>query len=481
MSSELSSDKAPYPEYRDKPVEFLRDVLGFNAWGPDESPTGHPGQVGIAEALCKQKRATVVSCNGAGKTSFAARLAIWFMCTRKNAIVITVAPTWKQVVTLLWSNLREAHRSALKDLPGQPKTYQWGLSPMWFAMGVSTDKEEQFQGFHAATAQRRVDEEGNVIMEGEPGEILVIMDEASGIKPFAFNAIKGYMTQGHAYALYIGNGNNSDGPFYESHQSDNWPSFQIGAFDVPEWIMSREWIEECRADWGEDSVQWQVRVLGQFPSEGSTSQVFSRWVLEGAANKRPIEDTGVHLGLDVARHGGDFNVLTATKNNVVVAVESWQTPDLMETARNTIMLAEHWGLKKGDAHRIHIDIGMGAGVSDRMQEAGWFCDLVDFGAKPVGDYRDIVGNMHFRNRKAELHWAGRQLLIKGKASIPAEFGMTWKQLMWLHYDFEPHSERLFIEPKKQMRTRGIEDSPDFADSWIISLSRASTSSRIWRM
>ena len=131
--------EAPFPEYVNDPVGFSRDVLGFDPWDK---------QAAIGNALVEQQRVTVVSCNGAGKTCWAARILLWFLYTRNDAIVVTTAPTWHQV-NLLWREVRSAFGSSNFHLKGELMQTRLDLEPTHFAMGLSTDKEERFQGFHA--------------------------------------------------------------------------------------------------------------------------------------------------------------------------------------------------------------------------------------------------------------------------------------------------------------------------------------------
>jgi hypothetical protein len=436
----------------------MEEVLGFIPWGASDSPTGHGGQRAINNALIEKRRVSVVSCNGSGKTKDASALIPYFLCCYPNSKIISVAPTWPQVTRYLWGGIREFFRTSKLELPGKPMTFKWELGPSWWAIGQSTDREENFQGAHATD---------------HDSPIVVIIDEASGVKPFAFDAIKGYLTTPNSYVLYIGNGNKSEGPFYESHRTGKrWERFTISAMDVPEKFMSRDWIEEMREDWGEESMQWQVRVLGRFPTEGSVDQLFPEWLLKKALDNKPAEHSEVHIGLDVARQGGDFNVLTATKGDRMVACESWQSHDLMVTAKNTIELAEAWGLTPELSHRIHVDAtGLGAGVVDRMAEAGWGVDAVQFGSRPMNDHMHLLGQAKFRNRKAELHWIAREKLVRGLTLVPEHFKMTWRQLQWLEYEFVEGTETLQVKPKKTLAKKGIEDSPDFAESWLLTHSR----------
>tara|TARA_R110000824_G_scaffold19941_1_gene76163 strand:- start:400 stop:1326 length:927 start_codon:yes stop_codon:yes gene_type:complete len=306
----------------------------------------------------------------------------------------------------------------------------------------------------------------------------VIVDEASGVADHIFDAMRGYLTAaGNSYVLLIGNGNRPDGAFYDTHQRGNWTRFQIAARDVPEKIISREWITEQGEFYGEDSPQYFVRVLGKFPPKGGDYQLIPDWLLEETCEAKPEDARGKHLGLDVARSGSDYTVAVVTVDGRVESVSSWQSDDLMETAKRTMAKADEWGVEDKN---IHVDLdGLGAGVVDRMREADRVVDAVDFGSKALGDWNWLIGNdIKILNRRAELHWVCRMALMNGHLCIPREWRKTlWRQLTWTNYEY---NERGFLKMEKKDNVRARHgSSPDFADAMMIALSRARASSRIF--
>ena len=83
---------ASFAVYRDDPAGFARDILGSRWWD---------AQTEIADALTKHRRVAVKAANGVGKTYLAADLCLWFLYTHTPSVVLTTAPTWRQVETLL--------------------------------------------------------------------------------------------------------------------------------------------------------------------------------------------------------------------------------------------------------------------------------------------------------------------------------------------------------------------------------------------
>jgi hypothetical protein len=470
------STRAPFAEFYARPIEFVEQVLGWRPWGAEDSPTGAPGQREWLASLASSGRTLACTCHGPGKTRLSAAAVLWFMQTRRNCTVVTVAPTWPQVVKLTWAQIRAEHAEARRPIPGPPPlTHQWEIAPRWSASGFSTDDYTRASGIHAHTAA-----------SGEEGEMLVILEEASGIEPFIFRAMDGWLTKGKCYVLQIGNPKFKEGDFYAASKSGVYEVFHCSAFDAPRFVIQQRWIDDQRRtleDRGgdESDYYWQTQVLGQFAERAGDLALFPSSLLEAAKDARPGEHTDAHVGYDVARFGEDRNVVTLTRGEVVEAVEAWRGLDLSASRKRLMDLCTSWGVGAALAHRIHVDVGgPGAGLVDAIREAGWQVDAVDFGAKTRGDWRDLLGPVKCANRKAELFRVGHELLKRKRASIPARFRSTWEQLGWIRGDYRPGTDTFFIEPKKDLKVE-VGESPDFADSWALSLSRAVDGVRVWRL
>lgn len=169
------------------PRYFLRKGLGFEAWSK---------QVEIAEAVRDAmwgqgpKWVAVRSGNGVGKTAIAARVMLWAARCWQKAVVITTAPTSRQVNELLWREARSAFHRAPAGLGGEFYEGQarWEIGDNNFALGLSPEhtQPERFHGFHAE-------------------RIVFIVDEASGVPEAHWEAMKGSALAGKAVILAIGN------------------------------------------------------------------------------------------------------------------------------------------------------------------------------------------------------------------------------------------------------------------------------------
>lgn len=406
----------------------------------------------IANDLVNKRFVTVVSANGCGKSTIASWCVAYFQSCYKDAQSWIVAPTTHQIWGITWRSVRHSFASARRKLEGEMFAKRWEIGPKWYATGISTDKEEQFQGVHASDAN---------------APLFVVVDEASGVKDYVYDAINGWLTTPNCYVLLIGNGNKSDGYFFKSHSSDMWTKHSLNAFECP--LVDRESIERMREQYGEDSPQWEVRVLGRFPKKGADWQLIPEWMLEQAADAKPKNEDGVHMGVDVARSGSDNNVAIRTTNRVVDRIEFWQSSDTMVTAEKVANLEREWNIPLGNCH-IEED-GIGGAVVDRLREAGHSPDAVRSGGEQLGEHMEFTGDMKFGYRKAELAFAGRQMLMRGEAVIPrdAEFRNLWNDVQRINYEMDGKG-RTVLEAKKKLRKRtGV--SPDFADAWFVSMSR----------
>ena len=68
---------------------------------------------------------------------------------RDPAIVLSTAPTFRQVRHVLWRQIRRLSRRAPDVLGGKILDTRWELAEDRYAIGLSADTADQFQGFHS--------------------------------------------------------------------------------------------------------------------------------------------------------------------------------------------------------------------------------------------------------------------------------------------------------------------------------------------
>jgi len=406
-------------------------------------------QADILFALRDARRVAVRSGHGVGKTWAAARAAIWYLYCHPHSVVLTTAPTHRQVRSILWAEIRRQVRTARVPLGGRLTETGLVLDDDWFALGLATDEPERFQGYHAE-------------------HLLLILDEAPGVAPDIYEATRGLLTSRHARILLIGNPTVPSGPFYEAFRDPAWEKLHIACTHCPNVTAGRvlypklvtaEWIETQRAEWGEDSPAFHARVLGEFPKEADSRLIPLAWL--HVARERTVQDErrdgDLCMGVDVARYGADQTVILLADSVQLHEVRSASGLSTMETAGRIISIAGRYEIP---AERIAVDdAGLGGGVTDRLREQNWPVHAVNGAARPCS-------RRNFFNRRSELFWAVREALNPESAQPlaipPKRFDRLCRELSEITYHFNS-TGKIQIEPKDALRAR-LGASPDHADA-----------------
>jgi phage terminase large subunit len=202
--------------YPKDPIDFMRDVLGFHPWSL---------QAEVAHMVWANRYSSVASCHGIGKSTLAGALALTFLHLHENSIVLSTAPTGRQVEHVLWRNIRALHRKAKRPLLGQkPLTLRYDIAEEWYGMGFKPSDQETdpTQGFHAEN-------------------VLVIIDEAAGVPATLIDGFHAAMTTEGSRFLMIGNPTSTSGAFYDSHHSKSadYATLNVSWEDTPNYKAGR--------------------------------------------------------------------------------------------------------------------------------------------------------------------------------------------------------------------------------------------------
>ncbi len=482
------------------PVGFSRDMLKAEPWEKQKE---------ILEAVQVHNRVAVRSCNGSGKTFIAAHAVLWWLMCFPDSLVITTAPTEHQVRDMLWREIRRVYHGNEHLIGGKLLRTSLELDDKHYALGLSTNTPERFQGFHE-------------------GHILFVVDEASGVREGIFEAIEGSMTSDHARMLLLGNPTALSGYFYEAfhRRRSLWHTIHISALETPNvkvgkvtkpTLVTPKWVEDAKVNWGEDSPMYQIRVLGEFPSE-SEDTLISLKIIENAVENPAVDedhahdvqdgdpqdcdpqdddpqdddpqdgdpqdgdpqdddpqdddpqdgdpqdgdsqdDVPVEIGVDVARFGSDRTVICVRRGDRVIDIASFTKKNTMETAG----LVNEF-VKQYAPTCVRVDsIGVGAGVVDRLKE------LRVPGVSGINVARRATNPEHFANLKAELYDGLRERFQQGRIRIPGN-GKLISELASIRYSFSS-SGQIRLEDKDELRGRG-QPSPDMADALMLAFAHS---------
>ena len=446
---------AKQPDLRLQAVAFRDRVVADPAWFFTNilGSELYPAQVDIVKSVRDNFKTSVAGANGTGKDFTAGRIVIWWLLSRYPAKVVIMGPTFRQVADIVWKETRSAFLQAKFPLGGRMmETPRWTIDDSHFAIGFSTDRWENIQGFHSPN-------------------LLVIITEAHAV---AKDDIDALMKLQPKRVLMTGNTLVTGGEFYDSHHSkrDQWAALVTRAEDTPNIKAGREvvpglitkaWIDERRLDWGENSPVFRAAVLAEFPDDLEGSVVPLRYANEAAGREPqepwldPPSDDKVRpevppviLACDVARSGDDKTVVVRRQGPNATILHRAQGHDLMRTTG--VLVGLYQDLKPA---ALLVDaVGLGAGVVDRLKELG--IPAKTFNGGEAARQKD-----KYFNQNAEVWWAMREWFLAGAATIPKDPALIG-QVSSRMYEIQS-DRKVKLESKDDMRKRGVR-SPDEADA-----------------
>jgi len=430
--------------HRRDPAAWARDRLGVHLWSKQRD---------IFASVAGHRRTAVKSAHGVGKSYSAAVLACWWIDTHEpgEAIVVSTAPTYKQVHAVLWEEIRKHHRR--NDLPGTiTKTDEWTVRDTLVGMGrkPADHDEHGFQGIH-----RRY--------------VLAIIDEACGVPKNLYTGVESITTNADCRILAIGNPDDPNTEFGEvCKPGSGWNVLQISSFDSPNFtgepipdnlrhlLPSVEWVTDAEKRWGKTSPIYTSKVLGDFPETSENTLIHPRWIT--AAQGRDLPKAGPDtLGVDVARFGTDRTVIAHRCGGWVRIVKTISSSATTQTAGEVMALQRQTGRPTANVDGV----GVGGGVVDLLREHG----------APVEDMQAGGGareTERFLNARAEWYWALRERFESGDIDIDPDDDQLAAELGAIRFEYDSRG-RIKIESKDDMAARGMH-SPDRADALMLAFS-----------
>lgn len=417
--------------YRDRPVLFVTEVLKADPL---------PWQREFLEAIAKgERRISVRAGHGVGKSTACAWALLWHCLTRMPQKAVCTAPTAAQLFDALFSEVRHwTNRlpAPLRDTLDvfSDRIVQKGAPESSFisARTSSAERPEALAGIHSE-------------------HVLLICDEASAIPEAVFESAAGSMSGHSATTILIGNPTRNTGLFFKTHHqlSSDWKTMHVSCLDNR--LVSRDFVEQIKSTYGENSNAFRVRVLGEFALRDDDSLIAADLV--DAAMSRDIAldpQADLIFGCDIARFGSDRSVICKRRGNVVVEMRHWSGEDLMGTVGRIVHEAE---LDK--PAEICVDsIGLGGGVADRLRELGF--NVVDVNVSES----NALNQQAFRLRD-ELWLATKDWLETRAVRLPKDDELR-QELIGPTYSFTSNG-KIKVEGKSEMKRRGMR-SPDLADS-----------------
>jgi hypothetical protein len=475
-----------FPQYRNDPVGYARDVLHLDPWAK---------QVEIAESLLHPPyRTLVLSSHAVGKTFTGAFLTSWFFDTRDPGAVLTTAPTDRDVKDLLWSEIRTQRLQAgLGEFIG-PAAPEMRTGPNHFAKGFTAGKGESFQGRH-------------------PKNLLCIFDEAVGVDAIFWTTTKTMVQAGNPEHLWVCFFNPTDSATqaYEEYlragdgyPARGWNVISMGAMDHPNiaaelrgelplhppavrlsqldgWV--HDWCTPIEAgdatatdfQWPPKSGKWfrpgplfECRAAGLWPSQG-THSVWPNavWKMAEHGTAVPAHNSIPEIGCDPARKGDDFTSIHGRDGPVSLFHETHNGWTLDVTAGRLKQLCREmtdYCVRKCQDLRLRpedipvkIDVdGLGGGVVDQAGDYN-FIGVSGASTDCHQDYKNVRTSLWFAT--VELAKQGKVNLAKLPRDMLALLRQQAMQPIWK----VNAAGQCEVEPKEKTKDR-LKRSPDDMDS-----------------
>ena len=202
---------APYLEGDDRYIRFAEEIL-------DETPTEQQRE--IMRAVAKYQRVLIMTANAIGKSYSTAMIKLAFICSNMDSTTLGTSGSYSQYVDGVWRPLDEMHQRAQRnhDVPGEILSGQQQprleISSNWYAKVVSPRDPGDLEGRH--------------------GTVLVVIEEADKeyITDEHFDSAGSSISGPSDRMIAVCNPpKNEANSLYRRIQSDRWHVVQLSALE----------------------------------------------------------------------------------------------------------------------------------------------------------------------------------------------------------------------------------------------------------
>jgi phage terminase large subunit len=478
IAATASEIQWPSTKYRDDPVAFCREVLAEQPWSK---------QVEIMNAIRDHKRVAVKSGHKIGKSRVAAAVALWFYCSFPAARVVMSSTTSRQVDQILWRELRmmyarsgtcaacwRASEIAERRAP-RPCPHSAIIDDDMHELARSGLKASDFREIVGFTAR-----EAEAVAGISGANLLYLLDEASGIDDAIFEAIEGNRAGG-ARVVMFSNPTRTEGEFFEAFNgkaqfykcltvsSEETPNVREGR-DVVPGLAGREWVEEKKLEWGEDSPLYRVRVKGEFVLNEDGKILSVHAISQAEARWSDAPEIGrLHVGLDPSGPGlaGDESAFAVRRGAKVLRLYAFRGANEDALIAHLVGILKEHRRDRDPLPLVTIDREgpIGGAVFGRMRA---YAELHPSEFEVAGvkaSDRAMRAHQNYDRVRDEL-WANLADWVRDGGAIPEDTKLA-KELhapQWVGQ----LSGRLKVTPKDEIR-KILGRSPDRADAVALSV------------
>ena len=455
------------PQLKDDPLAYVRFVYPWGQAGTPLAKSEGPRKwqrkflndikehikVNHGTLDFEMLRAAVASSRGVGKSALVAWLVGWFLSTRIGSTVIVSANSESQLRSVTWSEIIKWQSMALNSHWYESSATK--ITPAkWLTALVEKDLK---MGTRYWECNGRLwSEESPDSFAGAHNDLgmMVIFDESSGIPDSIWSVASGFFTEisPPRYMFAYSNPRRNSGAFYECFFAKRafWKTYHIDGREIEG--IDQKVYQQIIDEYGPDSYQARVEVMGEFPS-ASEDQFIASDIVDDAMKRAAHKDLSapIILGVDPARFGADSTVILARQGRDIISIKRYHGDDTMTVVGHIIEAIEEFS----PALVVIDEGGLGGGIVDRLKEQRYKVRGVNFGNRSKNP-------LAFGNLRMQM-WSDMRNWLR-QASIPLERSLKTDLIS---PKTKPDSSgTLFLESKKEMRSRGLA-SPDAADALAV--------------
>jgi hypothetical protein len=434
--------------YRTDPVAYCHEVLGIRTWSRQEE---------ILRAIADKSTTAVRSGHKVSKSTTLGCAALWFWDCFDGARVICTAPTYRQVRSIIWREVRGRYKAArvplggkLNELPDRGLQHADGRE----IVGFSTKEPERMAGISGPN-------------------VMFLCDEASGIPQPIFEAIEGNRAGG-AKLVLTSNATQTSGYFFDAFHGQR--EFFGALIHISSWeaaevegipgLARREWCDEKLRSWGKDSPLYHVRVLGNFPAQSSNAVISLAAVtnaVEAWDDVEPDRSQPLVLGVDPARFGDDETIIQPRRGNYAYPAIAVSQFDEQAVADKVLEVTRAMRGETEPPPRVHVDgHGIGAGVVSVLRQAVARKEMIVSDVRS-GDPSDLPDK--YFNLRSQIAFAIGEWLAEG--GVLPDDSKLQSELVAPTYSFDERG-RQKVESKKDIKAR-LGRSPDRMDALALAV------------
>jgi hypothetical protein len=469
--------------YREDIIGFANDVLGYvqcrtiealereverqKAIDSREPPRVlWPKQIEILEAICSHPRVAVRSGQKVSKSFTAAIAALWFYCCFPEARVLITAKTARQVDGIIWREVRKLRTRAKLPIAGNMGSLA--------RTGLKSDAFCEITGFTARETEAAAGVSGAYIM--------YLADESSGIDDRLFEAFDGN-TSGSVVSRIVmfSNPTRTSGEFFEAFhkKSESYFGIQVSSEETPNAVTgknlipglaTRAWIERRRAEYGEDSPFFMVRVKGEFV-QNEQDRIISLHEIQLAEERwdEAVAEGRLHIGVDPAGpgQGGDDSVFVVRRGKKVIAIHSFNGLSAdAHLAQLLGLIQEHGKLREIPVVVLDALGDVGKSVGEVLDEAKSRRGVKVFDLAKIRASDNAIRSPQVYGKIRDELWANLAKWLRNDGAIPQDARLA-KELHapeWVG-QVDGCSK---ATPKDELR-KLLDGSPDRADALALAV------------